>query len=102
MARYISSLRNITEYQMKVLLKSDSKDLLKLFYIKPLQKEGENINVFTRLNTESLSLTIYQANRFKVVLHPKVRSTTQEKKTLTHPPPTILIPARPVKSKKAS
>lgn len=87
MARYISSLRNISDTQMKVLLKTDSKDLLKLFYIKPIQKEADNIKVFSRVNTESLSLTIYHANRFKVVLHPKVRSTTQEKKTLTHPPP---------------
>ena len=61
-ARYISSLRKISDSQMKVLLKSDSKLLLKLFYIKPLQKEGENINVFSRVNTESLSLTIYHAN----------------------------------------
>ena len=99
-ARYITSLRNISDSQMKVLLMSDSKYLLKLFYIKPIQKEGDNINVFSRVNTESL--TIYNANRFKVVLHPKVTSTTLDKKYLTHPPPRILIPARPVKSKKAS
>lgn len=94
MARYISSLRNISDTQMKVLLKTDSKDLLKLFYINPIQKEGDNINVFSRLNTESLSLTIYKANRFKVVLHPKVRSSTQEKKSLTHPPPHLLRHAK--------
>ena len=98
-ARYISSLRNISDSQMKVLLKSDSKVLLNLFSIKPFQKEGVNIKVFTRVISESLSLTTYKANGLKLVLHPKVRSSTQEWKnvTQTHPPPTIIRPPGPGK-----
>lgn len=88
-ARYISSLRNISKIQMKLLLDTDGKSLLKLWNIKARQIDALN-NAFSKgLIKESLGLTIYNQKAFKLmVLDPSLFTTSHEKYnlTLTDPP----------------
>jgi subtilase family serine protease len=66
-ARYISSLRNITDSQMKSFLDSDSKYLLNTL-LKDTILEADNKYVFSKHTKESLALTIYNPNRFNVIV----------------------------------
>lgn len=88
-ARYISSLRNISKIQMNLLLDTDGKSLLKLWNIKARQIDALN-NAFSKgLIKESLGLTIYNQKAFKLmVLDPSLFTTSHEKYnlTLTDPP----------------
>jgi hypothetical protein len=66
-ARYISSLRKITESQFQIFLDSDSKYLLNTL-IKHTILEADNKYVFSKHKKESLALTIYKAKPLNVIV----------------------------------
>lgn len=88
-ARYISSLRNISDYQMNVLLNSDTKYLLNLLDIKGYPIDRVNKNEFSEpLIKQSLGLTIYKAKPLKLmVLYPRLTYSSLDKENLYYSDP---------------
>lgn len=79
-ARYISSLRNMTPSQIQVFLATDSKSLLKLLPINS-QIEGLNNHDYSKLKKEPLAITIYIPKRLDL-FDPMVRDSNLSRESL--------------------